>query len=132
MDAEDEGNVETTVRILMVAIFVAVAFLLFPIVVPSTCYHHHLSPAGAEAALRTDLRTFRDVIGEFKRDKGRGPHELQELVDEGYLRRIPTDPITKSEESWILEFPNDRTKGLVDVRSGAEGLGRDGTPYSIW
>ena len=69
---------------------------------------------------------------------------LEVLVDEQYLRSIPIDPITKSRESWLVTYEEldpdalpaetelDETgqPGIVDVRSGAEGLSLDGTPYS--
>ena len=48
----------------------------------------------AEAVLKSDLRTFRDIIDQFHADKGHYPPTLEALVEEGYLRSMPMDPIT--------------------------------------
>ena len=99
-----------------------------------------------EAVLKTDLVTFRDVIDQYYADKGNSPPTLEALVEEGYLRSIPPDPITKSSESWVpvyeefdgeeipaeTDLPEDGQPGIVDVRSGSERMSLDGTPYSEW
>lgn len=98
----------------------------------------------AEAALRTDLATFRKSIDLYKADQGNYPESLEALVEEEYLRSIPPDPITKRVDTWILiyeeidpeaipaetEIPESGAPGIYDVRSGAEGLSLDGIPYS--
>src|SRR5262249_19150487 len=45
-----------------------------------------------EASLRGDLFTFRSVLDQYKGDKGIYPPDLDTLVKEGYIRRIPFDP----------------------------------------
>lgn len=99
-----------------------------------------------EAVLKTNLRTLRDVIDQHYGDKGKYPTSLAALVDTGYLRKIPLDPITKSSETWIpvyeeldpdnppaeTETGEDGQPGMIDVRSGAPGNSLDGTPYSEW
>jgi general secretion pathway protein G len=96
-----------------------------------------------EAALKTDLRTMRDTIDQYYADKGYYPPSLEALVDEGYLRAIPPDPVTHSTETWIpvyeeidyesepaeTDLPEDGQPGIWDVKSGAEGTTLDGTPY---
>jgi general secretion pathway protein G len=97
-----------------------------------------------EAVLKTNLRTFRDVIDQYYGDKGRYPPSLEALVEGGYLRKIPPD-ITKSTETWqpIFEEPDpdsppaetdqdEGQPGIIDVRSGSEEVSLDGTPYSEW
>jgi general secretion pathway protein G len=100
----------------------------------------------AEAVLKSDLRTFRDIIDQYKADKGTYPPSLEALVDDGYLRAIPMDPITKSTETWIavveeadpdLEFaetdlPEGGQPGVIDVRSGSDATSLSGEPYSEW
>ncbi len=96
-----------------------------------------------EAVLKEDLFTMRSCIDQYLADKGHYPPSLQALVDEGYLRRIPEDPITKSSETWQVILaeaeedadlqPTDEEgggPGIIDVRSGADGTGLDGKPYS--
>jgi general secretion pathway protein G len=99
-----------------------------------------------ETVLKTNLRTLRDVIDQHYGDKGRYPTTLEALVEEGYLRRIPNDPITKSNETWILvyeetdpdnppaetETSEDGQPGIIDVKSGAPGASLDGQPYEEW
>lgn len=86
-----------------------------------------------EVALRENLHQMRDAIDKFYGDQARYPETLQELVSRKYLRRIPVDPITDSDKSWLVVPPNDPKKGAVfDVRSGAPGNGKDGTPYKSW
>jgi len=86
-----------------------------------------------EAVLRENLRQMRDALDKYYGDNSRYPDTLNELVSRRYLRRIPPDPITDSERTWVLIAPADPRQGAVsDIRSGAEGNGRDGTPYSSW
>ncbi|MBI2960457.1 MAG: type II secretion system protein G, partial [Betaproteobacteria bacterium] len=45
----------------------------------------------------------------------------------------PVDPITDSSATWTMVSPGDPAKGAVqDIRSGAQGAGRDGKPYREW
>lgn len=83
-----------------------------------------------EAALRADLREMRDALDKFYSDTGKYPATLEQLVTAKYLRAIPRDPITDSSATWITVPPDDPAKGGVyDVRSGAPGRARDGTPF---
>lgn len=93
-----------------------------------------------EAVLKEDLFQFRKLIDQYRLDKGKYPPSLQALVDEGYLRQIPVDPITKSADTWV-EVPETLSEenllmgiqpGIYDVRSGSEQTGTDGTPYNTW
>jgi general secretion pathway protein G len=93
-----------------------------------------------EAVLKEDLYAMRDVIDQYFADKGKYPESLDALVDEGYLRKIPEDPITKSTETWQIvhaedtgEDPDaDAAGGVIDVKSGADGTALDGSSYSDW
>lgn len=99
-----------------------------------------------EAVLKTNLHTLRDIIDQHYGDKGKYPTSLEQLVESGYLRKVPEDPITKRSDTWVLIYEeidpdnpapeSDQTEdgqpGIVDVRSGAPSLALDGTPYSEW
>lgn len=93
-----------------------------------------------EAVLKEDLYILRKLIDQYFSDKGKYPPSLQALVDEGYLRRIPVDPFTGSDQTWeeIREelSPEDilsgREAGVIDVRSGSKEIAIDGTPYNTW
>ncbi|CAG4882936.1 Type II secretion system protein G [Georgfuchsia toluolica] len=89
--------------------------------------------AAKEAVLRENLHQMREALDKFYGDNNRYPDKLADLTDRKYLRRIPPDPITDSDQTWIVVAPADPGKGRVsDIRSGAEGNGKDGTPYSSW
>ena len=89
-----------------------------------------------EATLREDLFRLRDAIDQYNADKGHEPADLATLVTDGYIRRVPEDPFTKSAETWQTEMgetdPSNPSAvpGVHNVKSGAEGTSLDGTPYS--
>lgn len=93
-----------------------------------------------EAVLKEDLFLMRKLIGQYFLDKGKYPASLQTLVDEGYLYKIPVDPITKTSDSWfeVMEVLSEEDlvagmqPGISDVRSGASETALDGTLYSTW
>jgi len=91
-----------------------------------------------EAVLADHLYTLRYLIDRFTVDNGRSPMHLEELVEKGYLGRLPTDPFTGSNETWqeVQETsppsPTQKYLGIIDVHSGSDGIALDGTPYSAW
>jgi general secretion pathway protein G len=86
-----------------------------------------------EATLRTDLRLLRESIDKYRADTGRLPTDLPQLAQARYLRSVPVDPITETDTSWVVvPDPNGQANGVYDIRSGAEGYGRDGTLYASW
>jgi len=49
------------------------------------------------------------------------------------LRGIPVDPITESADTWVLTIAeNVGSEAIVDVHSGAEGIGQNGIPFREW
>ena len=86
-----------------------------------------------EATLRQNLSLTRESIDKHFADTGRYPEALDDLVSKRYLRALPFDPIVGNSESWRVVPPPDPELGSVyDLHSGAEGNGRDGTPYASW
>jgi general secretion pathway protein G len=86
-----------------------------------------------ETILAENLRTMRGVIDQFYADTGRYPDSLDQLVEKKYLPRLPFDPVLDSDAGWVVVPPEDPSRGNVyDIRSGAEGKGRNGKPYSEW
>jgi general secretion pathway protein G len=90
-----------------------------------------------EAVLREDLYRFRDLIDQYYADKGKYPENLDTLVSEGYLRKVPIDPMT-NQADWDLEFAEpdpdnpDEQPGVYDVHSASTQVSLSGTPYSEW
>ena len=91
-----------------------------------------------EAVLRSNLMTLRTTIDEYTYDKQKAPQALQDLVQEGYLKEVPKDPITDSNSAWRIimedaaQSVNQTEPGIFDVHSGSDKMGLDGTPYSEW
>lgn len=90
-----------------------------------------------EATLRENLFRLRDLIDQYYVDKGQYPQSLEVLVEEGYLRKLPMDPVTQSSE-WTPVFAEpdpdnpSETPGVYDVKSTSEALSLAGTPYNEW
>ena len=91
-----------------------------------------------ESVLRTDLFRMRDAIDQYYADKNKYPASLETLVSDGYMRRVPEDPVTKSADTWQTvpaePDPSNPTAepGIYDVKSGAQGTALDGSNYSDW
>ncbi len=86
-----------------------------------------------ETVLRENLHQMRDALDKYYGDHARYPDALDDLVAKKYLRSIPADPVTDSNKSWVVMPPADPQKGGVfDIKSGASGHGKDGTPYNTW
>lgn len=54
-----------------------------------------------------NLNTLRNAIDHFRRDRVVGPYTLDELVEAGYLREMPLDPVTNRRDSWEVKTDND-------------------------
>jgi general secretion pathway protein G len=91
-----------------------------------------------ESVLRSNLFTMRNMIDEYTIDKQKAPESIQELVTDGYLRQIPQDPMTTSDQTWRVimeETPaagSSSAPGVFDVKSGSDKRALDGTNYSDW
>lgn len=87
-----------------------------------------------ESALKTDLATMRKALDDYYADNGKYPTVLQDLVDKHYLRAIPQDPFTETNDSWktVTSDKPDQKDGIVDVHSGTDEKTPDGGNYSDW
>lgn len=91
-----------------------------------------------EAVLKEDLHVLRAAIDSYTMDKQKAPQSLDDLIQDGYLRIIPEDPMTRSKDTWVTETSDalssvDQTDpGISDVHSGSQEMGSDGQPYSAW
>jgi len=129
--------------LLELIIVVAIVGILAAIAVPNLIQRPRRAK---EAVLRNNLFTIRDVIDQYYGDKGHYPETLEALVDDGYFRAMPIDPMTASGDTWLPEYeeldpdappaetdlPEGGAPGIIDVHSGSEETSLDGTPYSEW
>jgi general secretion pathway protein G len=89
-----------------------------------------------EATLAKALFEMRDLIDQYYADKGKYPSSLDSLVSDGYMRKVPIDPVTKSTDTWqtVPAEPDPANPsaepGIYDVKSGATGTSLDGRNYS--
>ena len=120
-----------------VELMVVIAIIVILISMAIPIYSRSILRA-KESVLKNNLFTLRTVIDNYTYDKQKAPQSLQDLVSEGYLREIPMDPVTASNQTWriIMEDATqsvDKSQpGIFDVRSGSDKMGLDGTPYSDW
>ena len=116
-------------------IVMAIIAILASIAVPS-----YLSSmkAAKEAVLKEDLHVMRNAIDSYTMDKGKAPQSLDDLVQSGYLKSIPADPITHSDQTWVTntsdtyESVDESEPGIDDVHSGSQETGSNGQMYSTW
>ena len=91
-----------------------------------------------ETVLHDNLREMRRVIDQYTADKKKSPQSLQDLVDGGYFRQLPEDPMTGSNQTWeavmdtSVSSPDQTESGLVDLHSGSTAISSEGTPYNTW
>ena len=92
-----------------------------------------------EAVLQDNLFTLRSLIDQFTLDKKKAPQSLEDLAVAGYLRKIPKDPFTGSNLTWVEDFGEDiflsgdqELGGIVDVHSSSQETSLDGSLYSSW
>jgi general secretion pathway protein G len=91
-----------------------------------------------EAVLREDLHTMRSAIDSYTVDKQKAPQALEDLVQSGYLKVMPKDPITNRTDTWVpaqdelLDTIDQTQAGINDVHSGAQESSSEGTSYSTW
>jgi general secretion pathway protein G len=85
-----------------------------------------------EATLKEDLHMLRKAIDDYYADTGTYPESLNILVEKRYLRKMPMDPLTDRATSWIEVRSEDKSGGILDVHSGAEGKSADGVAYRDW
>lgn len=91
-----------------------------------------------EAVLREDLQTMRMAIDAYTMDKQKAPQSLDDLIQDGYLKAVPEDPMTHSKDTWVTDsndslYSLDQTEpGITDVHSGSDENGANGQPYSSW
>jgi general secretion pathway protein G len=87
-----------------------------------------------ETILKHDLAAMREAIDKFYSDRNAYPETLNDLVQFKYLRAIPKDPITESDQTWQVIAPEqiDIKGSVYDVKSGAQIISSEGTPFAEW
>ncbi len=85
-----------------------------------------------EAALMENLTVMRRSIDAYYGDKWQYPESLDALVEDGYLKFVPVDPVLETEsEGWDVEL-DPETSQIIDVHSRSRDIGTDGRIYKEW
>jgi general secretion pathway protein G len=121
----------------MLELMVVMAIILILLGMAAGRYQRSIQRS-REAVLKQDLHVLRDAIQQFTLDKLAAPQSLEDLVSAGYLRQVPTDPITQARD-WttvtedILLSPEQTTVGISDVHSASNEISPfENTAYSSW
>jgi general secretion pathway protein G len=119
---------ELMIVITIIAILASIAIPMYRAVVVNA----------KETVLKDNLREMRRIIDQYTADKKKAPASLQDLVDAGYFRQLPVDPMTNSSSTWqpvndtSIAAPDQTDSGIVDVHSGSTAPSSLGTPYNTW
>lgn len=130
-----EAKRERGFTLIELMIVMAIIAILASIAIPSFI---NAVKHAREAVLREDLHTMRQAIDSYTVDKEKAPQSLDDLVQSGYLKQIPVDPMTGSSDTWMPDTSDtlmdiDETDGGINnVHSGSQGTSTDGSTYNTW
>src|SRR5438132_14286664 len=137
---EEQGHLQTAHRsmltdfgftLLELMIVISIIIMLAAVALPQ--YHKTIMHA-RETVLKDDLHKMRELIDQYAADKGKLPQSLDDLISAGYLRQVPSDPITEKNDWTIVTgddpYSNEGGSGITDVHSSAGEVSTEGTPYS--
>jgi general secretion pathway protein G len=130
--AKGEGGFTLVELMIVMAIIMILSSIAIPSFVKSV-------RKAKEAVLKEDLHTMRNAIDSYTVDKEKAPQGLDELVQAGYLKTLPVDPMTSRSDTWITSQSDTMTDigetqgGMDDVHSGSQDVSSDGsTTYNTW
>ena len=135
MTARKRQNSESGFTLIELMVVMLIIAVLMMIAIPN---YVAAVKSAHEAVLKEDLHVMRNAIDSYTMDKQKAPQSLQDLVDSGYLKSIPVDPMTRTNDGWVVNQSDDMHSldqsepGIDDVHSGDEATGSDGQPYSTW
>src|SRR6476469_6995716 len=121
----------------LIELMIVISMILILVSISIPAYNQSILRA-KESVLRQDLFELRSLISQYTLDKQKAPQSLEDLVQGGYIKQIPTDPMTGSNSSWTVDQEDSlmsvdqQDPGISDVHSGASHVSSDGTAYSTW
>ncbi|MDB5870670.1 MAG: gspH [Ramlibacter sp.] len=86
--------------------------LLLSIAVPR---YLNATETAREKVRAQNMATLRDALDKFRADQGRYPTELGELVQKQYLRAVPLDPVSGSNNWTPMAHPAGAEPGVYDI-----------------
>ncbi len=122
----------------LLELMVVMSILLILVSIAAPMYQQQIKHA-RESVLRQDLFTLRTLISQYTLDKQKAPQSLEDLLQAGYLKQIPVDPIS-GQVDWTVDQAQDTISspdqqdegGIDDVHSSSTQIGTNGTAYDTW
>jgi general secretion pathway protein G len=130
-----KGGLRRGFTLIEMMVVMAIIVILISIAVP---FYQKAIIRAKESVLHGNLYAMRSAIDAYAFDKQKAPHDLQELVTDGYLREVPRDPITQRNDNWKIvmedagQAVSSTDPGIFDVRSGSDKKSLDGSNYADW
>jgi len=123
----------------LIELMIVISIILILVSVALPAYNQSILRA-RESVLRQNLFTLRSVISQYTLDKQKAPQSLDDLVSAGYLKQLPVDPTSGRNDTWVPEEEQDTIMsideqdqgGIIDVHTGSQAVGSDGTAYNTW
>ena len=123
----------------LIELMIVISIILILVSVALPAYNQSILRA-RESVLRQNLFTLRSVISQYTLDKQKAPQSLDDLVSAGYLKQLPVDPTSGRSDTWVPEEEQDTIMsideqdqgGIIDVHTGSQAVGSDGTAYNTW
>jgi general secretion pathway protein G len=121
----------------LIELMIVITIILILIGIAAGRYEKSVMRA-KEATLKQDLQAMRQSIDNYTLDKQAAPQSLEDLVQAGYLRMVPKDPMTGVAD-WVPQYdsvvlsPEQSSTGMVDVHSNSSRVSPfENTPYNEW
>jgi general secretion pathway protein G len=121
----------------LIELMIVISMILILVSISIPAYNQSILRA-KESVLRQDLFELRSLISQYTLDKQKAPQSLDDLVQAGYIKQIPMDPMTASNSTWTVDQEDtvmsvdQQDPGISDVHSGSAETSSDGTAYSSW
>jgi general secretion pathway protein G len=121
----------------LIELMIVISLILILVSISIPIYNQSILRA-KETVLKQDLFQLRSLISQYTLDKQKAPQSLDDLVQAGYIKQVPTDPMTGSNSSWTVDQEDSlmsvdqQDPGISDVHSGASQTSSDGTAYTTW
>jgi general secretion pathway protein G len=121
----------------LIELMIVISLILILVSISIPAYNQSILRA-KESVLKQDLFQMRSLISQYTLDKQKAPQSLADLVQAGYIKQIPTDPLTGTNSSWTVDQEDSlmsvdqQDPGISDVHSGASQTSSDGTAYNTW
>jgi general secretion pathway protein G len=136
LQEDANGDVPRDHGFTLIELMIVISIMLILMAIALPMYNQSVLRA-REAVLRQDLFTLRQVIDQYTLDKQKAPQSLDDILQAGYLKRIPSDPMT-GQSNWevvqedVLQAAEQQEPGISDVHSASNATASDGTAYSSW